>query len=235
MSPQVSVVVPCFNLGRYVDEAVQSCLEQSHPDVEIIVVDDGSTERETSALLASYVRPHTRVVRTTNNGLAAARNHGASLASGQYLCFLDADDWLAPSYFEKAVSTFKSQSELSFVGSWVQATGEEDWLYTPDQCDLPALLADCTVSTAAVVRREAFWSVGGFDTGMPAQGDEDRDLWINLAAHGHFGTILPEALFFYRRRSGSMVEQAYFGDDHLSLAEYMFHKYQDHYDSTGQL
>ena len=81
--PKVSVVIPCYNLGRYLDEAVASCLLQSFHEFEIVVVDDGSTEAETRDLLRDYRRPRTRVIATANRGLAAARNLGADSSGGE--------------------------------------------------------------------------------------------------------------------------------------------------------
>src|SRR5947207_2545555 len=84
--PAVSIIVPCHNLGQYVDEAVNSVLVQSFADLEILIVDDGSTEAETCRLLSDYHRPKTRVVRTENRGLPAAKNFGLSQTTGSYVC-----------------------------------------------------------------------------------------------------------------------------------------------------
>src|SRR5690348_4353759 len=102
--PKVSVVVTCFNLGAYLDEAVQSVLDQTFQDIEVLIVDDGSTDEFTRELLSAYRRPRTRVIRTPNGGLSAARNVGAASTTGEYLCMLDADDRLAPSMIERSVT-----------------------------------------------------------------------------------------------------------------------------------
>jgi glycosyltransferase involved in cell wall biosynthesis len=113
--PKVSVIIPCYNLGEYLDEAVGSVLSQTYQGFEILVVDDGSTEPATRALLADYRRPDTRVIHAAYGGLAAARNLGIASAAGEYLCALDADDRLDPTYFEKAVPVLDADPSIGFV------------------------------------------------------------------------------------------------------------------------
>src|SRR2546423_3987847 len=88
--PKVSVIVPCYNLGEYLDEAIQSVLSQTYRDFEILIVDDGSTDPATQTLLADYRRPKTRVMRMEHGGVSAARNPAISNTTGAYLCALDA-------------------------------------------------------------------------------------------------------------------------------------------------
>ena len=189
----------------------------------------GSTDADTRRLLTGYARPKTRVIATENRGLAAARNLGVEAARGRYLCALDADDRLEPTYFEKAVRLLDAQPALAFVSSWLRTFGDEEWEWTPERCDLPALLAECTVSTAALVRRSAVLAVGGYDVAMGTQGYEDWDLWISLVERGYTGTILPEVLFHYRRRAGSMSTHCNEGDAHLGLMEYLITKHDESY------
>jgi ABC-type polysaccharide/polyol phosphate transport system ATPase subunit len=228
-APKVSVVVPCYNLGQYLDDAVQSVLGQTFQDFEIIIVNDGSTDGDTNRLLAHYDRPKTRVIRTDHRGLAAARNLGIEHARGPYVCALDADDWLEPIYLEKAVRILDDDPAITFVSCWLRAFGDEAWLWKRERCDLPALLAECTVCTAALVRRSAVLAVGGYDGGMGAQGYEDWDLWISLAERGDRGTIIPEVLFHYRRRAGSMSTVCAEGETHLGLVRYLVGKHQESY------
>ncbi|HVH25114.1 MAG TPA: glycosyltransferase family A protein [Vicinamibacterales bacterium] len=227
--PAVSVIVPCHNLGRYLDEAVESVLRQRFQDFEIVIVDDGSTDSETAALLSDYQRPRTRVIRTPHNGLAASRNCGIANTSGRYLCALDADDRLEPEYLARTVQILEEDASVAFVSAWLRTFGDEQWEWKPTRCDLPTLLYEDTVLTAAVVRREAVASVGGFDTRMPVQGDEDWDLWLTLVERGYRGVILPEVLFNYRRRPGSMSTVCWQGPGHLPLAEYRVSKHGDSY------
>jgi glycosyltransferase involved in cell wall biosynthesis len=202
-TPRISVLLPCFNHGAFIDDAVESVLGQTFQDFEIIVVDDGSTDPPTVAKLSSLTAPRLRVLRTANRGLPAARNHAARHAFGAVFCALDADDRLAPTWFEKALGVLDEQPSVAFVSHWLETFGDERWTWTPERCDLPALLARNAVNGAALVRREAFEAVGGYDESM-REGCEDWDFWLRLVEAGRAGVIIPEVLFYYRRRADSM-------------------------------
>jgi GT2 family glycosyltransferase len=195
--------MPCLNHGNFLEEAIGSVVAQTFSDWEIIVVDDGSTDPSTLACLQALKAPNTQVLCTEHRGLPAARNLAASHASGSLFCALDADDRLAPAWFEKGVAALDADPKLAFVSHWLQAFGDETWTWTPASCDLPALLARNTVNGAALVRRDAFTAVGGYDESM-REGCEDWDLWLRLVERGLRGAIIPEILFDYRRSSFSM-------------------------------
>ncbi len=201
--PRISVLIPCFNHGNFVDEAIGSVAAQTYSDWEIIVVDDGSTDPSTVKRLQALQTPRTTVLRTENRGLPAARNLAARHAAGTLFCSLDADDRLSATWFEKSVSVLDTQPDVAFVSHWLQAFGDENWTWTPTSCDLPALLARNTVNGAALLRRDAFAAVGGYDESM-RDGCEDWDLWLRLVEGGRRGVIIPEILFDYRRSSSSM-------------------------------
>src|SRR5438445_7330148 len=143
--PRISVIIPCYNLGHYLGEAVDSVLAQTRQDFEIIVVDDGSTDDETQAIVAAFDRPKTQVIRIARRGLAAARNAGIAAASGDILCALDADDRLEPTFFEKALAVLDADPSVTFASAWLRTFGDESWEWTPSRCDLPALLWEDTV------------------------------------------------------------------------------------------
>jgi glycosyltransferase involved in cell wall biosynthesis len=206
MPARISVLMPCFNHGAFIAEAVNSVRAQTLQDFEIIIVDDGSTDLATRETLARLSAPGTTVLTTANHGLPAARNHAARHASGEFYCALDADDKLAPTWFEKAVGVLDSQPNVMFVSHWLETFGDERWTWTPEQCDLPALLARNTVNGAALVRRSAFDAVGGYSEDMH-EGCEDWDFWLRLVEAGFHGTIIPEVLFYYRRRPDSMSRE----------------------------
>lgn len=203
MAARVSVLMPCFNHGAFVEEALESVLAQTRQDFEIIIVDDGSTDPATVEKMKILSRPRITVLRTENRGLPAARNHAATHASGEFFCALDADDRLGPAWFEKAVASLDGEPSIAFVSHWLQTFGDERWTWTPATCDLPAMLARNAVNGAALVRRAAFEAVGGYDEQM-REGCEDWDFWLRLVERGFRGAIIPEVLFFYRRRAGSM-------------------------------
>ncbi|HSC25949.1 MAG TPA: glycosyltransferase [Vicinamibacterales bacterium] len=202
-TPRISVLLPCFNDGAWLDDAVGSVLDQTYRRHEILIVDDGSTDPATVETLKRWTLPGSRVLRTANRGLPAARNHAAAHATGDFFCALDADDRLAPTWFEKAIGVLDADPDCAFVSHWLEAFGDERWTWKPERCDLPALLARNTVNGAALVRRSAFEAVGGYEETM-REGCEDWDFWLRLVERGFRGTILPEVLFHYRRRAGSM-------------------------------
>jgi glycosyltransferase involved in cell wall biosynthesis len=216
MSPRVSVIIPCYDMGRYLDEAVESVLLQTCADFEILVVDDGSTDPETQRLLAGYRRPKTRVFRCEHAGVTATRNYGVAQAAGEYLSFVDADDRMGPRCLERCLDRFDADPSLTFVSFWVRLFGEESWDWRQSRCDLLALLGECTVATAALVQRSAVEAVGGFDPAMEL-GHEDWDLWLSLTERGFVGAIVPEVLFYYRRRSNSRSAVADRGETNLRL------------------
>ena len=228
MTPRVSVVVPCYNQGRYLEEAVDSVLAQTFQDLEILVVDDGSTEPDTRLLLDHYRRPKTRVLRGENRGLSGARNAGIRAAAGEYVCCLDADDILEPTLLEKSVAVLDARPEVTFVSHWLRTFGDETWDWTPERCDFPALLDANTVNGAAPVRRQALLDAGLFDESM-RDGCEDWDLWITLVERGAVGAILPEFLFRYRRRPESMSRVMARAGGNVDLYERLARKHEAAY------
>jgi glycosyltransferase involved in cell wall biosynthesis len=227
--PKISVIVTCYNLGQYLEQSVASIAAQTCQDFEILIVDDGSTDAATQALLDTFESSQMRVLRAPHRGLAAARNAGIAEARGRYLCALDADDRLAPTYLEKTVRVLDSDPSVTFVSSWLRMFGEREWEWRPERCDLAALLCEDTVLTAALVRREAVAALGGYDAGMPVQGDEDWDLWLTLAEQGYRGVILEEFLFDYRQRPGSMSAVSWYGPGHEPLTNYRVDKHAASY------
>ena len=227
-SPKVSVIVPCYNLGAYLDEAVESVLGQTFQDFEIVIVNDGSTDPETNRLLVNYRRPKTRVVQSDNRGLPAARNLAIAHSFGAYLCALDADDKLAPTFLERTARILDEDTSVAFVSCWLQTFGTEDWIWKQERCDLATLLGECTVATPSLVRTEAVRGIGGYDERM-IHGYEDWDLWISLVEQGLRGVIIPEVLFYYRRRPGSMSETACHGETHLNLMRHLVTKHEASY------
>ena len=202
-APTTSFVVTCHNLGAYLDETLESLFAQTVQDFEVVVVNDGSTDGATCRLLADLDRPRTRVIHIERRGLPGARNVGVRDARGRYLCMVDADDLLEPTYLERSLQALEPRSDLAFASHWLRAFGDETWDWTPTECGFPALLLANTLNGAALMRRDMFEHVGGFDETM-LDGCEDWEFWIRVVDAGFTGVILPEFLFRYRRRSDSM-------------------------------
>ena len=217
-APKVSVIIPCYNQGRFLDEAVDSVLAQTMPDFEIIVVNDGSTERFTNKLLENYKRSKTTVRTIENRGLPAARNHGIRQSRGQYILPLDADDKIAPEFLEKCCKLLDEHAKIGFVYTYVKFFGGEEGSWQTEHFDERKLLVGNIVSVCSLIRREAVESVAGYNENMKL-GFEDWDLWIGLAEQGWQGYRIPEPLFFYRKRKGTMSCQAEKPENRIKLIE----------------
>jgi glycosyltransferase involved in cell wall biosynthesis len=185
-NPRVSVIIPCFNQGRFLQESIDSALAQTYVDREIIVVDDGSTDE--SAEIAKAYGNAVRLIRQANGGLSAARTHGISQSRGSLIALLDADDRWLPRKLELAVDGFRT-SEVGLVhGGYRKIPASHHRAGdVPKRDGLFAtfhdLLRENSIGppSSAVFRRRAFDRVGGFDLQMP-YGADDWDLWIRLAA-----------------------------------------------------
>jgi glycosyltransferase involved in cell wall biosynthesis len=227
-SPRVSVVIPCYNLGRYLPDAINSVRRQTFSDLEIIIVDDGSTDEETAGALRAAVGPDLRIVRSGNRGLPAARNLGISHARGQYVSCLDADDIFEPAWLELAVARLDAAPELAFVSHWLEAFGDEQGEWTPGRSDLAALLDQNVFNGAALFRRLLVDVVGGFDESM-RDGCEDWEFWIRVMEGGHRGATIPSALYRYRRRPDSMSRLMTDGDAWFRIFGELIDKHAETY------
>lgn len=202
--PTVSVVIPCFNQGQFIDAAVDSVLAQSFADFEIIVVNDGSTDAFTNSVLHNYAKEKTQVIITTNMGLAKARNNGIAMAKGKYILPLDADDQIDSSYMEKAVAILDNDAETGIVYCNARLFGaiETEWLLP--EYSLERMLLDNVIFCSAFFRRDDWLASGGYDPGM-IYGWEDYEFWLGLIERGRKVVRLEDVLFSYRVASDSMV------------------------------
>ena len=207
--PLVSIVIPCFNYGRFVEAAIDSVLAQTVESIEIIVIDGGSTDGVTRDLLTQLNRPRTQVfLREGRHLVGSNRNFGIERARGRYICCLDADDTLAPTYLEKALYLLETLG-YDCVSTAIRFTGARQG--TVGILELPHLRAMMNgnhMLTCAVFRRSLWVRAGGFyDTGLGAEHvAEDWDFWLRLTAEGaRLRNISGEALFNYRiHETGSL-------------------------------
>ncbi len=183
-NPLVSVIIPTFNRGWIIQEAIDSVLAQDFTDFELILVDDGSTD-DTGQILEAYGRDLT-VYRQSNRGVSAARNRGIAAATGRLIAFLDSDDLWLPRKLSSQVDFFNSNPDA------VINQTEEIWIRNGVRVNprtrhhkisgmiFERSLALCLVSPSAVMmRRSLFDEVGLFDENLPAC--EDYDLWLRLS------------------------------------------------------
>ncbi len=197
---KVSVIIPCYNHGQYIDEAVQSVLDQSFQDFEIIVVNDGSTDEYTNKLLSDYIKPKTTVIKTEYKGLHSARNTAISAAKGEYILPLDADDKIGTKFLELAVNVLDKNKKVGIVGSNVEAFGDQSWK-VETKADTKRILVDNFLVATSMFRRKDWEKAGGYKTNMK-YGWEDYDFWLTLLENGADIKIISE-WFYYRKVNSS--------------------------------
>lgn len=206
--PRVSVIIPTYNRAPLVGAAIASVLDQDYPNLELLVIDDGSTD-DTAEVVRQF-GPTVRYIEQANAGAARARNRGIELATGELVAFLDSDDLFLPGKLKEQVQCFQQQSALVLVYCWFSILDDHGRHRLGRRCRLSGpvaqeLLAQSMKGPLAtptiMVRRSALLEVGPFDESMALS--EDTDLWCRLARLGPIG-LVPEVLVQVRRHSGNL-------------------------------
>lgn len=201
----VSVIIPAYNAEAFIVDTVNSALNQTCQDLEVIVVDDGSKDGTVAAL--AQFGDRILVHQQANGGVAKARNTGVALATGDWVAFLDADDLWLPHKVERQLASASAAPMVYTDRLNIGARGdlpELQSLVTPmhgGDLFVPLLRSNFITNTSVMIRRELFEKLGGFYTGL--NGTEDWDLWIRVAASHPIGFV-PEPLVKYRFHEGSI-------------------------------
>lgn len=201
--PLASVVITNFNYGQYLHQAIDSVLAQTFQDFEIILVDDGSTDPYTKEVLSVLNKPKTQVIFQNNQGLPRTRNNGIKIAQGKYICCLDADDCLSPTYLEKCIYQLETRN-LDVCFSWVQNFGDSNSVWENGPFLIDVLMKGNSVSVSAVFKKAVWEQVGGYKAAMTHYVYDDWEFWLTLAEQGAVGYCIPEPLLLYRKHSSSM-------------------------------
>ena len=211
----VSVVIPAHNYAHYLPSAIDSVLAQTHAALEVIVVDDGSTD-PTAETVSRYTDPRVRYVWQSNAGLSAARNTGIREARFPFVAFLDADDLWQPALLAEVMRSFAalppSYAAVATSSARIDADGQpiEGRKFTFEQSGEFTARDFCIrnrpLSSSIVIRRAVFAECGDFDTTL--RSSEDRDMWIRLTARGHRFHFLGEPLACIRRHGANMSRNA---------------------------
>ncbi|MBS0197416.1 MAG: glycosyltransferase [Planctomycetes bacterium] len=200
--PAVSIITPFYNTGPVFHETALSVFAQSLQNFEWVIVNDGSTNPESLAMLAEYRGrdPRIRVIDLPINiGPGGGRNAGIRAARAPLVFQLDADDLIEPTLLEKAAWFLASHPRCDFVQAWTVGFAYKSHLWKCGFHDGPRMLRENVATIMAMIRRDAFLDVGGFDESIVG-GMEDWDLWIRMASKGRWGGTIPEHLAWYRRR-----------------------------------
>jgi glycosyltransferase involved in cell wall biosynthesis len=192
----VTVVITCFNYGRFLNDAVRSVVEQEDGPPRIVVVDDGSTEPETLDAL-ERLPDDVELIRQQRAGVSAARNAGLGRAATTYALVLDADDRLRPNALTTLREPLEQDPDLGFTYGRMHFFGDWQGELRFPPYDPYALLYRHTIGLSALMRREVAESTGGFDP------FEDWEFWVNALAHGWRGLQIDAVTVDYRRHAGA--------------------------------
>ncbi|MCX7709358.1 MAG: glycosyltransferase [Clostridia bacterium] len=204
----LSVVVPYYNMGRWIKDTLNSILNSTYLELEMIIVNDGSDDDESLNTLSEIEKAYpVKIVNKPNGGLSSARNEGAIHANGEYLAFLDSDDMVKPQYYERAVRILKQYSNVSFVGCWMDYCGDSSGKWITWDPEPPFILGHNSINSSSLVyKTQDFINFGLNDEDM-VYGMEDYESVIRMVENGCRGVAISEALLDYRVRSDSMSRQ----------------------------
>jgi glycosyltransferase involved in cell wall biosynthesis len=210
--PLISVIVPTYNRSRYLVTAVEGVFAQTYESLEIIIVDDGSTDDTPQALKPYSGR--VRCIYQENRGVSAARNRGILAAQGELLAFLDTDDVWLPQKIERQMACLERRptaglahtDALYLHGDSDRTSKRPDIVHSCDgDCYANLFFGNRIVTSSVIVRRQCLEKVGGFDETIRYA--EDYDLWIRLARHFEFA-YCNEALVLYRLHPSNAIKDA---------------------------
>ncbi|GAB2482228.1 glycosyltransferase family 2 protein [Algoriphagus taiwanensis] len=198
-NPLVSIIIPCYNQARYLQETVENALKSSYRPVELLIVNDGSADESLQiALDLAKQNSEIRVIDQPNGGVSKARNRGIQEAKGEILLPLDGDDLISSNYIEEGVKVLISRPEVKVV--YCQAvkfneSGQKAWKLKP--FSRYQLARDNMIFSAALFWKKDAMEVGGFSEDMK-MGREDWEFWIKMLKNGGEVVQLPFTGFFYR-------------------------------------
>jgi len=222
-SPLVSVIIPAYDVARFIGEALNSAFAQSFKNYEVIVVNDGSPDTpELERTLAPYM-PRMVYIKQENRGVSAARNTGIKAARGSLIAFLDGDDVWLPHYLEVQVKRIQADPSIDVLypnvvmfGDSSSDDGEEFMTLCPSNGEVTferLLRQECNVSNCSIARKETIMRAGMFDESLRSV--EDFDLWLRVIKGGGRIVYHRDVLARYRRRPGSLTADPIWLSEHI--------------------
>lgn len=227
--PLISAVIPCYNHGKYLDDAVESILSQTYCVDEIIIVNDGSDDEFTKQKLSSYNDSKITIFNISNSGPSAARNYGIKKSKGDFVFLMDADDYCHSSFIEKAVHVLQDNKDVGGVSCGVQLVGNGNKRYIPNGGNLESFLLEPQALNFGLIRKTCLDATGGYDESMKRIGYEDWDFWIMLTKLGFNVYIIKEYLFYYRWHSDDSSRRIRSHKSRLAIIQKLVEKHRDSY------
>jgi glycosyltransferase involved in cell wall biosynthesis len=215
--PLVSIVILCHNYGRYLAEAIESALAQDYPKLELIVVDDGSTDD--SLEVASRYGDRLKMLTQENQGLARTCNRGVREATGELFVFLSADDRLEPSYVSELIAALERQPNAWFAYCAARLFGAESGVMPSRPFSAFSLIRGRNyINGSALTRRAEYLEAGGYPEDLGEGAFDDWDFWLTMVEHGNRGTYVSKPLLHWRRHAGGSKNPASRGTTHAETA-----------------
>ena len=202
IEPLISIITPFYNSGKYIEQTVNSVLNQTFPAFELLIIDDGSKDKESLERLKKIekIDKRIKVFHKQNEGLAATRDYGAKKASksSKYLCFLDDDDLIDPTYLECLYFAMETNKKASWA--YTDSVGFEGQEYTWNKYfDSNKMKKQNDIVATALIRKEDFEDVNGYELREKAV-NEDWNFWLKLLAKEKFPVHVSTYGFWYRRK-----------------------------------
>ncbi|ASK31548.1 glycosyl transferase family 2 [Chryseobacterium sp. T16E-39] len=215
MDPKISIIVPCYNQAQYLDECLQSVLDQTYQNWECIIVNDGSPDN-TEEVVEKWIQKDLRFqyLYKENGGLSSARNAGIEIAKGTWILPLDADDKVSNQYLELAEKEFDKGYTVVYCEA--EKFGSEHGKWELPVYSRKTLAVKNMIFCTAFFNRENWVQAGGYDTSL-IYGWEDWDFWISILKNGGEVLQLKHIGFFYRIKETSMIKEMTANGDHKKL------------------
>ena len=206
--PLASIIMPCWNSGKYIEESIASALAQTYPNIELIIADDGSEDEATKTILQGLDDPRIRVLYLAHGGPAAARKAAIEAANGTYILPLDSDDLIDPPYLSEAIEILERDASVGLVSCNAEFFEAETGTWDLSHVTIAQMLANSSIHVTTVFRKADYERVGGYDPHLLMQ--EDWDLQLSILELGRRFVCLPKTYFHYRRRAdgSSIMQQA---------------------------
>ena len=198
----VSVIIPAYNAARFIAETVESVMHSTYAFIEVIIVNDGSTDNTNQELnLIKLKYPEIKILEQENKGVAVARNLAISHASGKYILPLDADDLISPDYIQKAYDILSKNEDVKVVYSQAEFIGDKTGLWKLPAFRLELLARKNLIFVSGLYRKSDYEQTGGYCPEI--KGPEDWDFWISMLKYGGKVVRIPDVCFYYRIHPGS--------------------------------